>query len=251
MASVTKSRLECRFEQQQLLRPVTQDQVTLAVFIIANPAVSMRPLVNLTDLSNINVAPLNMADLINTASQNRYDLKEFADQLKQEEQNIALQRALAVPNLTVQATYKRNGSYILNYFGIGVSIGVPVLNKNKSNIQPTTIRAQASQQALAKARQADRLFRKFDSRFNEGFGQLIQRVVLNYQMRNIDVVEFIDFFDSYKSVQLQYSQLQNDRMQSIEELNFATGTTLFEEYSPISSLTGRTTRHLSQNHNKL
>ncbi len=231
-------------ERQQLLRRITDDQASLTVLLNTDATTQIRPVVNINDLNRYRPDSLNPAELINMASQNRYDLKGFVDQQKQEEQNVALQKALAIPDLTLQATYDRNGSYIPNYVGVGVGIGLPVFNKNQGNIQAAKIRVQGSQvavaayrqqvdtdvqRALVKARQADQVYRSFDRGFTDSFGKLIQGVTLNYQKRNIDVVEFLDFFDSYKAVQLQYNQLQNDRTQSVEELNFAVGTSLFEK----------------------
>jgi cobalt-zinc-cadmium efflux system outer membrane protein len=228
-------------EQQQLQRRIVEDQAALAVLLNTSPSTAFRPVISLTDIESLNPASLQTDSLFALAARSRYDLKAFADETRQEEQNWALQRALAIPDLTLQATYDRNGSYIPNYIGVGVGVNLPVFNKNQGNIQAAKIRIQGSQQAykayrlqveaevqqaFTKVQQTDLLFRRFDKRFNEGFGRLIEGVVLNYQKRNIDVVEFIDFFESYKNVQVQYNQLQNDRLQSLEELNLATGSIL-------------------------
>jgi outer membrane protein, heavy metal efflux system len=144
--------------------------------------------------------------------------------------------------MTVQGTFDRNGSYIPNYFGVGVGIGLPFFNRNQGNIQAARVRTQSSQQlasayqlqvegelqrTLTKARQADQLYRTFDRGFNNDFSRLIEGVTTNYRKQNIDVVEFLDFFDSYKTSQLQFIQLQNDRMQRLEDLRLAVGSDPF------------------------
>ncbi|MFC5408049.1 TolC family protein [Larkinella bovis] len=229
-------------ESQQLLKKLTDDQADLAVFLNASPSIPLQPVLENTDAVQPAVGQLNLEDLYKLASENRYDLKAFRDLATQEKQNLALQKALAVPDLTVQATYDRNAGYIPNYVGVGVGINLPVFNKNQGNIKAATIRTQSSQQATEaytlqvendvrrayqKLLQTDQMYRTFDQTFNGDFGRLIQGVTANYRKQNIDVVEFLDFFDSYKSSQMQYNQLQNDRMQRQEELNFAVGTTLF------------------------
>ncbi|GAB3919826.1 TolC family protein [Larkinella terrae] len=229
-------------ERQQLLRKLTDDQADLAVLLNASPSVPLKPLLENTEAIQPAVGQLSADELIKQATENRFDLKAFRDQAMQEKQNLALQKALAVPDLTVQATYDRNAGYIPNYVGIGVGINLPVFNKNQGNIKAATIRTESSQKitdaytlqvesdvqrAFKKVQQTDQLYRTFDQKFNSDFSRLIDGVITNYRKQNIDVVEFLDFFDSYKASQIQYNQLQNDRMQSLEELNFAVGTNLF------------------------
>ncbi len=230
-------------ERQQLLRRLTDDQADLAVLLNANPATFIQPVLTSDALNQFTIDQLNINNLYQLAEQHRFDLKGYRDLAKQEHQNLTLQKALAVPDMTIQGTYDRNAGYIPNYFGVGVGIPLPLLNRNQGNIKAAEIRTQSSQQLLsaytlqvdsdvqrayAKAQQTEQLYRTFDRQFNDDFGRLIQGVTTNYKKQNIDVVEFLDFFDSYKSSQIQYAQLQNDRMQSFEELSFAVGTNPFQ-----------------------
>ncbi|GAB3895632.1 TolC family protein [Spirosoma agri] len=231
-------------ERQQLLRRLIDDQADLVVLLNTSPTAAIQPVVAPEALDRFTINSLNVSTLVQLAEQNRFDLKGYRDLAKQEQQNLTLQRAMAVPDLTLQGTYDRNGSYIPNYFGVGVGISLPVLNKNQGNIQAAKVRIQSSQQlmsayvlqvdsdvekAFTKAVQTEQLYRTFDQRFNDDFGRLIDGVTTNYKKQNIDVVEFLDFFDSYKSSQIQFAQLQNDRMQSMEEVNFAVGTNPFQK----------------------
>lgn len=229
-------------ERQQLFLKLTDDQADLVILLNASPSVTFQPVLENIEAVQSAVGQLNLNELYKLAEENRYDLKAFRDQAIQEKQNLALQKAMSVPDLSLQATYDRNAGYIPNYVGIGVGINLPVFNKNQGNIKAATIRTQSSQQATdaytlqvdsdvqrayKKVQQTDQIYRTFDQKFNGDFGRLIEGVTTNYRKQNIDVVEFLDFFDSYKSSQIQYNQLQNNRMQSLEELNFAVGTNLF------------------------
>lgn len=229
-------------ERQQLLMRMTNDQADLAVLLNTSPSALIRPTVDSNEMTEYNPATLNLNTLYELADANRYDLKAYTDQALVEQQNLTLQKAIATPDLTVQGTFDRNGAFGQNYVGVGVGIPIPINNRNQGNIQAAKIRTQSSQQVIAavrlqvdsevqraytKARQTDQLFRTFDQRFNDDFARLIQGVTVNYRKQNIDVVEFLDFFDSYKNSQIQYSQLQNDRMQSLEELSYAIGKNPF------------------------
>jgi cobalt-zinc-cadmium efflux system outer membrane protein len=230
-------------ERQQLLRRLIDDQADMIVLLNTSPSAAIQPVVAPEAINRFTVNSLTINNLFQLAEQHRFDLKGYRDQAKQEQQNLTLQKAMAVPDLTLQGTYDRNGSYISNYFGVGVGISLPVLNKNQGNIQAAKIRIQSSQQLLSaynlqvdsdveraytKALQTEQLYQTFDQRFNDDFGRLIDGVTTNYKKQNIDVVEFLDFFDSYKSSQLQFAQLQNDRMHSLEEVSFAVGTNPFQ-----------------------
>ena len=230
-------------ERQQRQAQIADDQATLSVLLNTGADQPIRPLLAIPDVEpQRNPARLSPDSLIAAAERTRPDLRAYRDQVNAERQNLLLQRAVAVPDLTIQGTYDRNAGYIPNYFGVGVGVALPFFNRNQGNIQAARVRAQSSQQlalayglqvesdiqrSLTKARQADQLYRTFDRQFNSDFGRLIEGVMLNYRKQNIDVVEFLDFFDSYKTSQLQFIQLQNDRSQRLEELRLAIGSDPF------------------------
>ncbi|GAB2569206.1 TolC family protein [Spirosoma areae] len=232
-------------ERQQRLAQLTDDQATLSVLLNTAPNQPIRPVVTDSDTdTQRDPARLLLDSLVASAERNRPDLRGYRDQMTAERQNLTLQKALAVPDLTLQGTYDRNAGYIPNYFGLGVGMSLPFFNRNQGNIQAARIRTQTSQQfasayqlqveselqrSLTKARQADQLYRTFDQRFNSDFGRLIEGVTLNYRKQNIDVVQFLDFLDAYKTSQIQFIQLQNDRMQRLEELSLAVGANPFTQ----------------------
>ncbi|MDB5153563.1 MAG: TolC family protein, partial [Mucilaginibacter sp.] len=51
----------------------------------------------------------------------------------------------------------------------------------------------------------------------------------NYEKRNISMLEFLDFYDSYKTNTIQLNNLQLNRVISLEQLNYATGTPFFNQ----------------------
>lgn len=230
-------------ERQQRLAQIADDQATLSVLLNTTPDQPIRPIVTPMDPDpRRDPARLSLDSLTVAAERNRPDLRGYRDQVTAERQNLTLQKAAAVPDLMLQGTFDRNGSYIPNYFGVGVGIGLPFFNRNQGNIQAARVRTQSSQQiasayglqveselqrSLTKARQADQLYRTFDRKFNSDFSRLIEGVTVNYRKQNINVVEFLDFFDSYKISQLQFIQLQNDRVQRLEELSLAVGSDPF------------------------
>jgi len=73
----------------------------------------------------------------------------------------------------------------------------------------------------------EQLYNSFDPAFKDDFEKLIQQVFVNYEKRNIGMLEFIDFYDSYKTNVLQLNNLELSRVLSLEQLNYVTGTSFF------------------------
>ena len=47
------------------------------------------------------------------------------------------------------------------------------------------------------------------------------------ERRNLGLLDFLDFYDSYKQNVLQVNSIKYNRIQAFEDLNFYTGTNLF------------------------
>ena len=80
--------------------------------------------------------------------------------------------------------------------------------------------------AYKKAIDTDSLFRAFDKKFTGEYKTLVEGMDADYQKRNITIIEFTDFYESYRTSMLQMNQLQNDRIDAFEGLNYAAGTSL-------------------------
>jgi cobalt-zinc-cadmium efflux system outer membrane protein len=121
------------------------------------------------------------------------------------------------------------------------AIDLPFFNRNQGNIkaaktsiaqsklqlnQQTFVVENDVQKAYSKALNSDKLVATIDPEFRNQFQELFKSVTTNFEKRNISMLEFTDFIESYKQNTLQLNQLQNDRMQAIENLNFALGKTL-------------------------
>jgi len=59
------------------------------------------------------------------------------------------------------------------------------------------------------------------------FNRLLHEVLINYQKRNLTLLDFLDFYDSYKQNILQANAVQYNRVSAFEDLNFYTGTGFF------------------------
>ncbi len=202
------------------------------------------PEINIQSLDSLNLDNLSLKDILEKAVENRPDLQIASANVKYDEENVALQKALAVPDVTLGGNYSRNGSYIPDYFGVNVSIDIPIFNRNQGNIQISRINLDADKvireqtrlklereitSAYQNAKQTDRLYKSVDDKFTGEYKQLVKDMISNYEKRDMTLIEFTDFFDSYRSTMLQVNQLQNNLVDTFEELNYEAGTNLFNQ----------------------
>lgn len=82
----------------------------------------------------------------------------------------------------------------------------------------------AYQQAL----NAQHLYQSVDTSFYPSFQHLLENVNLNYQHRNISLLELLDMYDAYKQAVLDYHNAQLNRLQTLEKLNYVIGRPIFD-----------------------
>jgi cobalt-zinc-cadmium efflux system outer membrane protein len=208
----------------------------------ANAYIIPRAQINETPKSIIQ--QITYQSLLDSAYQNRFDLKIAKATVVLNQQNLSLQKALAIPDITVSAGYDRLGSYVKNFNNIGVGFSIPIFNRNQGNIkqaiamiESSKVQATATQDGIESqvanaytgAIKAENLLLSFDPAFEENFTTLINEVTKNYELRNINLLEFIDFYDSYKQNVLQLNSLRFNHVSQLEQLNYTTGTLIFNK----------------------
>ena len=71
------------------------------------------------------------------------------------------------------------------------------------------------------------MLQTIDPKFSGDFDRLMHEMLVNYQKRNISILDFLDFYDSYKQNILQLNSIQFNRISAFEDINFYTGTNFF------------------------
>ncbi|MEO6915879.1 MAG: TolC family protein [Chitinophagaceae bacterium] len=184
------------------------------------------------------ISSFSLRRITDSAYVNRYDLRLSENNLLYNQQDYSLQKALRVPDLTLGAQFDKRGSFVNNASFFSAAIDLPFFNRNQGKIKAAKIsidlgRAQLNlqrftienevQKAYTKALTTEKMLQTFDPGFKLQLDLLLQGVTENFQKHNISLIEFTDFYQSYKDNILQLNQLQYARMQAIEDLNFAAG----------------------------
>lgn len=184
----------------------------------------------------------SFSELIDTAYKSRTDLQIARTNTSLSKLNYNYQKALAIPDLTASIAYDKQGSYAQHYNGAGISMDLPFFNRNQGNIKSAksmidySVTTQKSAEAtveeqiyraLQKAYDNDKLYKNIDAKFLSDFDKLLIEVLANYQKRNIGLLDFLDFYDSYKQNTLQINNIKSNRINAFEDLNYYTGTNFY------------------------
>jgi outer membrane protein, heavy metal efflux system len=185
----------------------------------------------------------SLATLLDSAYKNRADLLMARTTVEASKLNYNYQKALAVPNLTLALAYDQQGSYINNLTSLGAAIDLPFFNRNKGNIQAAKITTDANSalqqsteatvqenvsHALEKAFANDKMYRTIDPKFLKDFDHMLHEVLINYEKRNLTLLDFLDFYSSYKDNILSSNNIQFNRISSFEDINYYTGTEFYQ-----------------------
>ena len=238
LLSLEKERLDIAsdiFKKENNLRLLLNDSTLHGSVIV--------PLLDQSRADTLDLSNLNVEQAVAIALENRSDYRIAEQNVLSEEANLSLQEALAFPDITVGGRWSRAGSYIPNYYAITLSVDLPFLNRNQGNVEASVMTLEANKRsrdlmrksvqadvadACQKAVETDRLYKSFDRKLVAQYEELVEGMVNNYERRNIGIVEFTDFFEAYRTSMVQIYQLENNRLDEIENLNAAVGADIVE-----------------------
>lgn len=230
---LTNDRADILFELQE-------NQKDLRMLL--NTEQPIKTIIDTTEIQKYRLNNYTLAALKEMALQSRADLKVAQSSTKQAELNYTLQKALAKPDIQLGAVYDQASNYVNNYFGVSASIDLPFFNRNQGNIKAAKSNisyfktAETAKQnsvnnevdaAVQKVGIAEKAYQSVENQFTDQFQLLSRGIYDNFQKRNITLLEFIDFIETYNESIKEYNRLQADRVKVYEELNFVVGEELF------------------------
>ncbi|TSD66465.1 TolC family protein [Inquilinus sp. KBS0705] len=212
-------------------------QSELKTLLVTDPAKFIAPIITFTNSDTT----LNAAVLADQAKNTRGDYLANRYLLDQNNHSLALQKAMAVPDVTIGATYDQNSSYARNYVGLEISLPLPFLNRNQGNIKNARLSAQSQEFVLKNSEVqvkndvyaavnqyniSKQLLGTSETDFYNKYDQLYKSMLKSFQQKQIGLQEFIDFFDSYRDTKLKILQQQVNLQKAIADLNYAVGSTV-------------------------
>ena len=229
-------------EYNDLINQINDTESELRLILQTKPTHFIDPDVDSNNIASLDPSKYALTTLIDSAYRNRTDLQIAHANTTINELQYKYQKALAVPDLSLNLGYDEAGSFLTSYYGIGAGIDLPFFNRNQGNIKNAKILIESTRatekstqatvdenvtRALQKAFDEEKLMHAIDPKFFGDFERLMGQVLLNYQKRNISILDFLDFYDSYKQNTLQVNTIQFNRISAFEDINYYTGTNFF------------------------
>ncbi|MDR0437268.1 MAG: TolC family protein [Bacteroidales bacterium] len=188
-----------------------------------------------------NPTAISIMNLSELALSNRPDLKVFNLQTQFHERELSYEKAHRVPDLTVSANYDRYGGIWGNYFGVGVSMPLPVFDRNQGNIRTAKISIDQTKymsqqqqnivrhevtEAYNNFLMAHRLYERINNRENlsSELDVMLDVYLKNLMLRNIGILEFLDFLETYKTNKEVTLSARKNLNTAFQTLQYAVGT---------------------------
>ncbi|WP_212003737.1 TolC family protein [Chitinophaga sp. HK235] len=193
-------------------------------------------------LPDVPAQALSYQNLLDAARANRYDLKIAQENVQYNNLNLRLQKSLAIPDIQMGFSYDKQGNFERNYNGLNISMPLPIFNRNQGNIKMAKATLENSKlqltgtqdqlehdvmNSLQQALKTDKLMKEFDPGFEQEYTALMHEVEKNYGLHYIGLLEFIDLYDAYRNNVLKMNELKYNRLNALEQINFATGSTIY------------------------
>lgn len=197
--------------------------------------------------SDIQTAPptlnLDLNDLFEKAKVSRADYLSEKWQVQSAQHDLSLQKALAIPDISVSVFYDQRNSYTPNFWGLGIDLPLPFFNRNQGNIKAAKLNIQTEQaqmnglelqmkseiaRALQEYKQASEFNTNIQQNFYTKHDELFANMIKSYKEHQISLIEFLDFFDSYKEVKLKILDHQYNLYSAIAQINYATGAAIIQ-----------------------
>jgi len=155
---------------------------------------------------------------------------------------LAWQKSLAVPDLTLGASYDQRGGAFQNQTNITFAIPLPLWNKNKGNIkiaeamvnQQGTLLKQKELELSTQLSNALSQLRYYQKQYNDAslyqpnFEFVFNGVLQNFQKRNISLIEFTDFIESYNQSVLFLDEIEKQIMIQGQTINYIVSQSVFK-----------------------
>lgn len=231
------SLFELENEINEIQEDLNEQVKSLKVLLNLSPFVKIEIVGNHT----INKIPntIILSDLLVTAETLRPDMKVYNLQNQFFQKSLDYEKSMRVPDITLSAAYDRYGGVWKDFVGIGVSIDLPLFNRNQGSIKAAKMSLEQNKY-LAQHYQniihneittsynnytnAYNFYKKIneDSLLPE-LDNMLDVYTKNLISRNISMIEYIDFMDAYKTNKQTILNARKKIDIQFEELQYTVG----------------------------
>ncbi len=233
--------LNLKNDRNEILNSSIEEQANLRLLL--GETGNIVPLVTDADINKYSKNNnFDVKSLEELALANRPDYLQNQKNIEANEWNIKLQKSLAIPDVTLGTSFDQRGSAFRNQVGGSIGIPLPLWNNNKGNIklskyileqskaekQNATMQLQTEiYSSYSKWFEAAKNYNELRPKMVADFETVYNGILENFQKRNISLLEFTDFMESYNLAAVQMNELKKKVVLSGEELNNTINKDLF------------------------
>ncbi|NCU02471.1 MAG: TolC family protein [Chitinophagaceae bacterium] len=183
-----------------------------------------------------------LADIITLALSNRTDLAMSSEMVNASQLNYQWQRTLAKPDVTMGFSYDQQGGAFRNQLNFTIGMPIPLWNRNKGNIKAASFEVKKAETGKNELQvQVENDVKAVYSKYivsaenlrlltgpdYEHFAAVYKGIYDNFQRRNISLIEFTDFIESYHEAMMKFNQVQKSFAVICEEVNHTASVPVF------------------------
>ena len=219
-------------DKTDLLQSIQQSQKELQVILHSSQFIL--PIIDSGQIKRFEILlPIDSLQIL--AYKNRDDLKVSDINRSIADLNYKYQKSLAVPDLNLGTSYDQMGGAFNHQYLLTVGIPLPLWNRNQGNIkyaqtqqkiasvnmqlQQTVIESEVKE-AWANMYRSIQDYQKIRQSYNSDFADVYSGMHNNFLKRNISIVEFVDFFESYNETVAEVYRIRKRLMLSAENINY-------------------------------
>lgn len=193
-----------------------------------------------TNFNYIDPNQVSLVSLLEKAHELRPDIKREQQQTLFYEKSLIYEKSQRIPDITLSASYDRYGGVWKDFIGFGISFDLPFLNRNQGNIKAAKINIEQNKlialqlQNIAEHEITEafynysRTYKFYEEIENNDLltelDEMLGIYTKNFLNRNISMLEYLDFMESYKSNKQIVLLSRKNMYNSFVEFQYAVGT---------------------------
>lgn len=234
--------MELQNEKTRLREQILEDKKNLKVLLGTSENIILQPTPGDLKIEK-QLFNISLDTLLAQAIENRPDILIAKTRVESGEWNLKWQKSLAIPDITIGGFYDQRGGAFLNQVNLTLGIPLPVLNQNQGSIKMAQAYLSQSEKAreqllLEVKNEVKMTYEKYIQSFNNyqamlrnynrNFDLVYIGMLKNFQKRNVSLLEFIDFMESYNNTISHVNEIKKKILQSYEEMNLVITQDLFK-----------------------
>lgn len=169
---------------------------------------------------------------------NRPDLAYSHLEIMHSQKELALEKAMAVPDVEFSIAYDRGGNILPDFIGFGAAIDLPFFDRNKGNIkkaelaveQQTFLNQNKMLEVKEEVRQhyknvleAAGFFENINAKYTEDLDAVMNAYTEHFKLQSINIITYMDFLESYIDTKRTIFENQQEYLDDLEDLKYSTG----------------------------